>query len=398
MINSSQFWQFSAIAMLVVLPMIFMAFDCTIPAPGPYSEPVPRWSPTREYIAVTHGRSIAVVRTDGSEVLLLSDEPSPPGQSGYSNDIMPAFSPDGSKIAYATQRPSNGWFSATADWEIAVSDIESADEAARMTQTPRPRWNETVLTNNEDTDLGPAWSPDGTRIAFISDRSDYAEYRLYVMNSDGSAVRNLSTAIAVLGLSPAWSPVGGKIAFIAEERPSRGRPKFLHVAASDGTMDMRVAALGTTYQVEPSWSPDGERLAFMIRDKNLIPGLYTIRSDGREMKHISALLADRLSWSPAGKEILLCCAWDSGTPGLYAIDADTRGTRKISDLTSAGEAEWSLDGSRIALFTNKRLLTMDTAGEDVNVLAVTDSTEEYLYPCQDLPNILALRHSCNTVR
>ena len=392
----AQLARFKIAAMLVVLSMVFMAYECTIAAPGPFSEPVPRWSPTGEYIAVTHGRSIAVVRTDGTEVLLLSDDPSPEGQPGYSNDVMPAFSPDGSKIAYATQRPSNGWFSTTADWEVALSSIENASRIPRMSQPAEARLNEHVLTRNEDTDLSPAWSPDGTQIAFVSDRSDYAEYRLYLMNRDGSAVHSLSTATAALGLSPVWSPTGENIALITNEKLPDGRSKFLRVVASDGTGDTRIAALGITGQIEPSWSPDGKHLAFMVLDANLNPGIYTIRSDGSEMKRVATLQADRLSWSPIGTEILLCCAWDSEASGLYIIDVATGEIRRISDLT--GDAEWSPNGSRIALFANQsqRLLIMNTAGEDVEILAVTDGAEEYLYPCKNLPAGSTLQHSCST--
>src|SRR5690606_30395331 len=73
--------------------------------------------------------------------------------------------------------------------------------------------NVTQLTNSLASDRYPVWSPDGTRIAFMSDRDGNDE--IYVMNADGSNVIRLTNNNAYDGM-PAWSPDGSQIAFVSD--------------------------------------------------------------------------------------------------------------------------------------------------------------------------------------
>ena len=73
--------------------------------------------------------------------------------------------------------------------------------------------NQTRLTSDSADDFEPAWSPDGTKIAFASYR-DLGPPQIYVMNADGSAQTRISTSTAWADSQPAWSPDGTKIAFV----------------------------------------------------------------------------------------------------------------------------------------------------------------------------------------
>jgi Tol biopolymer transport system component len=83
--------------------------------------------------------------------------------------------------------------------------------------------SQTRLTNNTASDTDPAWSPDGTKIAFATDRdrSNFT-YEVYTMNADGSGQTRL-TGDSLNDQSPAWSPDGTKIAFATEARASTPR-------------------------------------------------------------------------------------------------------------------------------------------------------------------------------
>jgi len=70
-----------------------------------------------------------------------------------------------------------------------------------------------ALTNDAAKDVGPDWSPDGTKIAFNSDRD--GNFEIYVMNADGTGVKRLTTNPGDDGF-PAWSPDGTKIAFASD--------------------------------------------------------------------------------------------------------------------------------------------------------------------------------------
>jgi dipeptidyl aminopeptidase/acylaminoacyl peptidase len=96
-----------------------------------------------------------------------------------SNDYWPAWSPDGTKIAFTSNRDGNN--------EIYVMNADGS--------------NPVNLTRNESNDYWPAWSPDGTKIAFASLRSGNND--IYIMNADGSNVFQLTTRG---GTEPVWRP------------------------------------------------------------------------------------------------------------------------------------------------------------------------------------------------
>ena len=115
---------------------------------------------------------------------------------------------------------------------------------------------QTNLTHNPALDYGPAWSPDGSRIAFTSDRDASNGYDVFVMNADGSGVVNLSHNPG-LDWAPAWSPDGSKIAFTSY-RAGGGE---IFVMNADGSGVVRLTD-NAAYDRHPKWSPDGTRIAF----------------------------------------------------------------------------------------------------------------------------------------
>ena len=102
----------------------------------------------------------------------------------------------------------------------------------------------------------PAWSPDGRRIAFASNRDGLPE--LYVMNPDGSDVVRVTTAVGFTGSRPSWSADSTRLAFGCEVDPGNAD---ICVIRLDGTGFLRLTddpASDTT----PAWSPDGRTILF----------------------------------------------------------------------------------------------------------------------------------------
>ncbi len=156
------------------------------------------WSPdgTRILIASDRGgqTDLWTMYPDGSNPVRLTNN--------VDQELDASWSPDGSKIAYGRFTPGSGEDSWVTNVVGPVTDlwVMNADGSGHINLTESP----------ETTDQGPAWSPDGTQIAFES--YDH-QWNVWVMNADGSNRTNLTGAAGILDYAPAWSPDGSKIAF-----------------------------------------------------------------------------------------------------------------------------------------------------------------------------------------
>jgi Tol biopolymer transport system component len=116
------------------------------------------------------------------------------------------------------------------------------------------------LTNSAADDRAPAWSPDGTKIAFVR-RGD-----IFVMDADGSNPTNLTNSQSMDNQGPAWSPDGTRIAFSRSEAGGNREVNRIFVMDADGSNPTSLTdALpdgGIGVDFEPTWSPDGNRIAF----------------------------------------------------------------------------------------------------------------------------------------
>ncbi len=159
--------------------------------------------------------------------------------SGFTNNNAPILSPDGKQIAFASTRNS-------ATYDIFVMDVDGK--------------NVVNLTNRgASQDYSPSWSPDGKRIAFYSNRDGVqsSAYGLYVMNADGSEVRQLtepSTLTSSL-YRPKWSSDGKFIAI------KTGSPSRIVVYDTEGKEQYRLNNIVVIYGFD--WSKDDKQFVFV---------------------------------------------------------------------------------------------------------------------------------------
>jgi CSLREA domain-containing protein len=223
------------------------------------------------------------------------------------------------------------------------------------------------LTNDDSYDLSPRWSPDGTKIAFVSDRSGNME--VYVMNANGSGVVNLSQNPAD-DRSPAWSPDGTKIAF----QTSRDGNDEIYVMNSNGSNQTNLTNF-IAHDTDPDWSPDGTQIAFSFGNfgQRDIAVMDSAGVDSINITNTNGVDDFDPSWSPNGGAIAYT-RHNGGTDyEIYAMSANGQNQTNTTNYPTADMSPaWSPDGEKIAFSSD------DEGDRDVNVMNVDGSDVENL--------------------
>jgi Tol biopolymer transport system component len=196
-----------------------------------------------------------------------------------------------------------------------------------------------LTTNRSADDAAPAWSPDGTRIAFHSDRD--GNYEIYVMNADGSGQTNLTKESGAEDATPSWAPSGAKIVFASEGD--------LYTMNADGTSQVRLTT-GTADDFFPAWSPDGTKIALGTRvaGKAFIEVVNAADGSGRtRLTHGGSEYEPR--WSKDGTKIAYS-DFSTGLGHIFLMNADGSGASRVSGVAKRADYDpsWSPDGTRIA--------------------------------------------------
>ncbi|HUT62516.1 MAG TPA: Tol-Pal system beta propeller repeat protein TolB, partial [Anaerolineae bacterium] len=144
------------------------------------------------------------------------------------------------------------------------------------------------LTNNPRIDSSPSWSPDGSKMAFTSDRT--GNPLVYIMNSDGSNQHRLTSTPNAYEDSPCWSPRGDRIAFVMMSDYG-----FDIAITSPSGADVFMLTYGQGSNENPHWSPDGLRIVFSS-DRTGIKNLYIMNWDGSNVRNLTT---DGINYSPA---------------------------------------------------------------------------------------------------
>jgi len=255
---------------------------------------------------INAGVDLWIVRTDrrGARKIV--------GSSGW--DESPAWSPDGSRIAFEKSIYEAG------DRE----DILKAVDVWTAGADGRGRRNVT----HDGSASSPAWSPDGRTLAFGRGNG------IFVVRRDGSRKRHIARR-ADPG-APAWSPDGRRIAFAP--------PGELRIVGANGTGE-RLIARGASSDTRAVWSPDGRSLAYR-GTRGGASGVFVVSSAGGRPRLLSRRDEEAL-WSPDGRRIALVRAGTPREAGIFLAAPDGRGRRRLTTGLDT-EPAWSPDGRRIA--------------------------------------------------
>jgi Tol biopolymer transport system component len=272
--------------------------------PGPTPAPTPAPGAGTQPIAFVKagtnspGTDLFLTNVDGMSVVNLTD--------AYGDDTLPAWSPDGSRLAYTCLRQPDG--SIGLPRRICVRNGDGTGFA--------------VLSNTPADDYGPAWSRDGSLLAFTTSTSG-SQTMIGLMNADGTGRVTLLPGAA----NPDWSPDNSTLLF------QSGISLWTYNRATQTTQQLTFATIDS----RPRYSPDGAKIVFeRIRDSAL--QIYVMNSDGSNQTRLSNLSGWDLApaWSPDGTKILFTSTRNNET-ALYVMSPDGS---NVTRVTAGSDAVW----------------------------------------------------------
>ena len=230
--------------------------------------------------------------------------------AGTTFQIDPDFSPDGTRIAFASAR--------SGSLDVYVMDADGSD-------TRR-------LTTSRGNQSQPTWSPDGARLAYQSDQDGD---HIYVTGADGQDARRVTDDPAP-EIEPAWSPDGRWIAY--SRRLPGTEIRELWLVQPDGSGRRRLTARGGA-AYGPAWSPDGKTIAFASKQKTGRFEIFAIRADGTGLRRVTFSNEDAFepAWSPDGKTIAF-----SRAGSIVTVDSSGADPEVLTDPnTNDSSPDWN---------------------------------------------------------
>lgn len=266
------------------------------------------------------GRVAFVTLRDGRSTVHIVDRPGGSPRrltSGERTETAPAWSPDGSAIAFYS-----------ADLATGRAELHIVE----------PDSGRTLVVQTPGSSLGPSrpdWSADGRRLLFIGADAK-GRNQAWVVGRDGSGLRDVSSAFAARGA--AWaslSPDGQRVAWVAD---LRGRTPLVVTDLATGQARDLLADDERAAVEAPRWSPDGQRIAFAANGDELSGGrndVHVINADGSGRINLSRHPGEDFDprWTPDGRRVIFA-SLRTGTSLLYEVAALGGPTRALATHAS----------------------------------------------------------------
>lgn len=201
---------------------------------GDYAPDVDRTGSFLVYASTQHSPTFDIYRksVDGRTVTQLTTDPS--------DDLMPSIAPDGTKIAFASNRNGN--------WDIYMMPIGGGAP--------------TQLTADTDEEVQPTWAPDGRRIAFSRKNGRTNTWEIWIVDTQNPALRSFVCE----GFLPRWSPDEKKDVLLFQRARQRGSHLYgvwtIELVQGEGLSPTEIVSARNAAVLQPSWAPDGRKIVF----------------------------------------------------------------------------------------------------------------------------------------
>jgi serine/threonine protein kinase len=316
----------------------FFAPPRRAPDTPPYAAPVipprkrhPNWTS----IALLSGVLLIVVTFCAAAIYLTSYSNKSGQPSIARNTVTPTIekaatsptppTPDrgGSQIAFDSERSGN--------LDIYIMNVDGS--------------NFRQLTGSSGAERGPAWSPDGTQIAFYGAASKNGSYDIYVINTDGTGLRNLTNSPNADDKYPTWSPDGTQLAF----HSNADGDYDLYIINTDGT-GQRNLTNDSADDLGPDWSPEGSRIAFHTNAWGEPYEIAVLDLTTRQIRRLTDNDDTNAfpTWSPDGTRIAFHAISSlNGAVNISILRMDSGAAEQITAGQDNAFPDWSPDGTHI---------------------------------------------------
>lgn len=200
-----------------------------------------------------------------------------------------------------------------------------------------------IIVDDRSLNFHPRPSPDGTRVAFDSDRD--GTRGVFVANADGTdAVRISGPGYAAV---PSWSPDGTRLAFVRAE-PDRPSVWNVWTSAPDGSQLQRRTHHRVGQAWGASWFPDARHIAYSVETRLVVLDLQT-GATSAFASPVAGRLLRTPAVSPDGRRII----FQVYREGVWVLDVTSRKMQRVLDDRTAEEFTWAPDGRRVAFHSRR---------------------------------------------
>lgn len=251
-------------------------------------------------------QNIYVMNEDGTNVRRLTDHPAA--------DMMPAWSPDHTKIAFISTRDKVG------QKKVYVMDADGSEQKLVGEVSGELAW--------------PTWTPDGKQITFSRSGLTTRETGIFTMKLDGSGL----TALGYAGDAPHWRPDGRMLAAYANDNKKLAAFVFPADMTNPGILpgNTIVSDKDQGEGLFPKWSPDGMRLAYISR-KSTVSSTICFTDERRTRVDClpNAVLGVDVvfgfDWSPDGKRLVFYGQKTGANNEIYIANVDGSGVKNVTN-------------------------------------------------------------------
>jgi TolB protein len=277
--------------------------------------------------------------------------------TGPGQDVEPAVSPDGRRLAFAILRQN-------ADlWKLPIEP-----DTGKPAGAPQK-----VLATSREESRG-AWSPDGKRIAFNSDRS--GEMNIWVLTLADGSVRQLTQGPGG-DYQPNWSPDGSRLAFFSSRR---GTPGIWAVDLDSATA--KPLTSDESISINPFHSPDGKHIAYQS-DRSGRLEVWIMSADGSEPRPLTdvGVIGHFLRFTPDGTHVVFRCP-GGGAPKTMRVPIAGGDPEPLAEVAGGAHMSFSPDSSRIMDVVGHKVLWVSplAGGSPERVFEFEDPEVRIDYP------------------